>query len=393
MQRDEQQHLAAQKVTWIGAVTNAVISILKLIIGSIFNSAALVADGIHSLSDLATDFMVVLILRISGKGPDESHPWGHGHFETVGTALLGSLLIAVAGALAYESLVFLFSTAEFQIPEWPALIVAILSVLSKEWIYRYTLAVGKAVKSELLIANAWHSRTDALSSIIVFIGVLGAMAGFPWLDSIAAAMVAIFVAKIGWDLTWNSFKQLVGTALPIEQVTQFRNKILAIEGVKDVHDFKTRTMGSQKLLEFHIQVCPWLSASEGHHIGVQVCNKLKEDQEVGHIIFHIDTYGQQEESTEPDQPALPHRQLITPIIKTTLKKALGNPEFHRINLYYQQGQVDIDILLSKGNSGTDTNAHRLIETEALAQLREELCAKFDDNSWIGEIYLAIGGSD
>ena len=171
MQQDTAQLKAANKVTIIGALIDTLLGLLKIGVGLVSHSSALIADGIHSLSDLFTDLIVIVILRISHKGPDENHPWGHGYFETVGTALLGSILIAVAGAMAYDSTLNLLSNETLPIPEWPALAAALLSIILKEWIYQYTVRIGRKIGSDLLIANAWHSRTDAISSVVVFIGV------------------------------------------------------------------------------------------------------------------------------------------------------------------------------------------------------------------------------
>ena len=151
----------AIKATWIGAFFDAILGVSKIIVGFLFFSHALIADGIHSLSDLLTDFMVVVIVKISHAEPDEDHPYGHERFETIGTVVLGFLLVAVAGAMAYESAQNLFNVEDAKIPGWPALAIAFASIVIKEALFRYTLAVGKRIKSDLLIANPWHRRTDS----------------------------------------------------------------------------------------------------------------------------------------------------------------------------------------------------------------------------------------
>ncbi|HSG62809.1 MAG TPA: cation diffusion facilitator family transporter, partial [Pseudomonadales bacterium] len=291
---DKRKH--AIRVTWIGAALDTLLGIAKILIGIIYSSHALIADGIHSLSDLVTDFMVVVIVNFSHAEPDEEHPYGHERFETLGTVALGFILVAVAGAMAYESISSLLTGTKTSIPGWPTLVVALISIISKEWIFRYTLAAGKKLKSDLLIANAWHSRTDAYSSIVVFIGIGGAMLGAPWLDSVAAVGVAVFVAKIGWDLSWKSLQELVDTAIPQDELDALSQEVQAVEGVVDVHSFKSRKMGAKTLLEMHLQVSPYISASEGHYIGdTVVLRLLKKFPSIGHIIFHIDT----EDDDEP----------------------------------------------------------------------------------------------
>ncbi|WP_299177180.1 cation diffusion facilitator family transporter [uncultured Neptuniibacter sp.] len=389
MQREEAQIRAANKVTWIGALVNGLLGILKVVVGLFSHSAALIADGIHSLSDLFTDLLVIIILKISGKGPDEDHPWGHGHFETVGTAILGSILIAVAGAMAYDSVLKLAHLESQPIPEWPALAVAIFSVASKEWIYRYTLRVGKEVESELLIANAWHSRTDALSSIVVFVGVAGTMAGINWLDSAAAIAVAIMVAKIGWDLSWSSFQQLVDTALPSELIEKYKAQVISVEGIVSVHSFKTRAMGSKNLLELHIQVSSHISASEGHYIGDLACKQLLQNSEIGHIIYHIDTFDDENLESDKNPPVLPSRQEIIPLIDQCLARIDSNIAPYRVYLHYTKEQIDIELLF-KAPLHDPLDPLKIDQQQLLDQIQAAFTESALGSEWVGEIYLATG---
>ena len=198
--------------------------------------------------------MVIAVLRLSHQAPDRNHPYGHGRFETVGTVALGVILIGVGALMAYETLVILFNAEHPPTPSWPALLVAALSVIGKEWIFQYTYRVGKQLKSDLIIANAWHSRTDAFSSVVVCVAVAGSLLGIWWLDGVAAIIVALFVGKIGWDLVARSVTELVDTALPEERVKELRETILSVAGIRSVHSFKSRQMGNQSLLEMHLQV-------------------------------------------------------------------------------------------------------------------------------------------
>ncbi len=172
----------AVRVTLVGSVIDALLGAMKIIVGYVAHSHALVVDGVHSLSDLLTDLGVVLVSRYSGEDPDESHPYGHGRFETFGTVVLGSFLVFVALALFYDNAQRLWNKDELLVPTWPALCVAFISIVSKEWVFRYTKKIGEEINSKLIIANAWHSRTDMFSSIVVLVGVAGAMMGWLWLD-------------------------------------------------------------------------------------------------------------------------------------------------------------------------------------------------------------------
>jgi len=341
----DQRRKAAERVTLIGSVVDLFLGLSKIIVGFIANSSALIVDGVHSLSDLATDFMVILVLRISHQEPDKNHPWGHGRFETVGTVALGVILIAVGATLAYEMLVRAFNTTEIVVPTWPALVVAALSVVSKEAIFRYSLKIGKELKSDLLIANAWHSRTDALSSIIVFVALIGAMLGVWWLDALAAVLVALFIGKIGWGLVTSSITELVDTALPPERVKELRETVLEVEGILSAHDFKSRTMGNQVLLEMHLQVAPHLSASEGHYVGDLAVYALQNRfDDLSHIIFHIDTYDDQPFHDQP-MPVMPSRKEIKVLIYQQMDQLIGSHDNFQLTLYYDPSYVDIELKL------------------------------------------------
>jgi len=374
----EQRKQEAQKVTIIGAILDTCLGFAKIIIGMLSNSSALVADGIHSFSDLLTDFVVVFVFHISGEEPDDNHPWGHGRFETIGTVILGGVLIAVAGAMAFESLKALVTSQTFATPGWPALVVAGLSILSKEWIFRYTLAAGKQLKSDLLIANAWHSRTDSFSSIVVLIGILGSMAGITWLDAVAAIGVACFVAKIGWDLTWASIKELVDTSLPEERVQALKETAQSIDGIIDVHSFKSRRMGGKSQLEMHIQVAPYLSASEGHWIGdMAVITLLQRFDDIGHVIFHIDTYDDDEEHF---CRVLPLRTDVQRELSQHLAKIAPQLTDYYLTLHYHHDLIEIDIKLPE--SGSAQLAQAQISTHELSQ---QLNMAFEPSSWFAEL--------
>lgn len=379
MQRSTDSQLQARRITLIGAVIDAVLGLLKIGVGIIAHSTALVADGIHSLSDLLSDGMVIIIIRYSQQKPDSGHPWGHSRFETLGTVILGCILVAVAGAMAYESLALLFRGEPLAIPEWPALLIAAVSVFAKEAIFRYTLAVGKRIKSDLLIANAWHSRTDALSSIVVFIGVAGAMSGLVWLDSVAAVLVALIVARIGWQLTWKSIRELVDTALPEDQLAAYTRVVLEVEGVVGVHSFKSRTMGNQSMLELHIQVAPYLSASEGHHIGDSAVCRLKDRfEDIGFVIVHIDTYDDAAER-EFNNRALPMRTEISMIIRDILRQhKLSDAAISRLTLHYQREQIHIDLMLQPEPEQIDGDP---------ARIEQLLVQSLQRYPWFGSIRL------
>ena len=327
-----------------------VLGITKVAVGVVAHSHALVADGIHSFTDAATDIMVILITRIAHQDPDEDHPYGHGKFETLGTVILGSLLIAVAGAMAYDSIYRLLFTDLMVIPEWPALLAACLSIVGKEWAYRYTLQAGKKLNSDLLIANAWHSRTDALSSVVVLIALLGVIAGFSWLDAAATIIIAVLVAKIGWDLAWDSLKELVETSLPKEKTDEMKSLILSVEGVKGSHFLRGRYVGPSIVLDIHVQVEPKISVSEGHQIGLAVMLRLKEHiDHINDITLHIDA---EEDLSVDDQMSsakiLPNRAQVMRELEQRWLSVISTVQILEVNLHYLQQKIQLDVMLDTG---------------------------------------------
>jgi cation diffusion facilitator family transporter len=379
----QQRQHAARRVTLVGSLLDAVLGVAKILVGILSSSHALVADGIHSLSDLATDFMVILILRVSHQEPDEDHPWGHARFETAGTVMLGGLLIAVAGAMAYNSIELIVSGEQLLIPEWPALVVAALSIVSKEWIYRYTLAAGKRLKSDLIIANAWHSRSDAFSSVVVLIGIGGAMLGWAWLDALTAVLVALLIAKIGWDLTWKSIKELVDTALPEDQVRELEQAVKDVNGVISVHSLKSRLMGGQSLLEMHIQVHSHLSASEGHYIGDTAVRILKTRfDDIGDVIFHIDTYND-------DQrlycDTLPMRAEVEQALQDAMSPLHEQLHWQEVALYYISGRIELELKMDS----------TLVERCGLSgsQVQQALRDTLAQHYWFSQLHLWLRPRD
>ncbi|MEE3118472.1 MAG: cation diffusion facilitator family transporter, partial [Pseudomonadota bacterium] len=258
---------AASRVTLIGMVLDAVLGTIKVTAGALFNSQALLVDGIHSFSDVASDLVVLGVMRISRQEPDQDHPYGHQRIETFGTLVLGSILIAVGAALAWENILRLIQGEANIVPGWPVLVAAAVSVAGKEWIYHYTRRVGQAIRSELIIANAWHSRTDALSSVVVLVSTAGAMLGFLWLDVLAAVVIAGFIIRVGWKFTWDSVKELVDTGLSPDDTRMLKDIARQTDGVRNVHELRSRRMGHDILLDIHLVVRPDISVSEGHQIG------------------------------------------------------------------------------------------------------------------------------
>lgn len=265
-----------RKVTLIGSVVDFLLGVVKILVGWLAHSQALVADGIHSLSDLATDFIVLYAAKHSHRAADEDHPYGHGRIETLATVGLGIALIVVAFGIGYDAVRRMNDTELLLHPGAIALVVAVVSVIAKESIYQYTKTAAVKLRSNMLMANAWHSRSDAISSIVVVIGVGGAMMGYPYLDAVAAIAVAVMILKIGFDLIRASSKELIDTALEPEVVDAIRKEIVNVDGVRALHMLRSRRSGGDALVDLHVQVDPRISVSEGHQIGDTVRRRLLE---------------------------------------------------------------------------------------------------------------------
>jgi len=331
-----------RKVTLIGSLVDLLLGIAKILVGWLAHSQALVADGIHSLSDLATDVIVLYAAKHSHREADEDHPYGHGRIETLATVGLGVTLVLIAFGIAYDAVRRMNAPELLMHPGVIALVVAIVSVVSKEGIYHYTMQAARRLRSNMLMANAWHSRSDAISSIVVVIGVGGAMMGYPYLDAVAAIAVAVMIAKIAFDLVRTSTRELIDTALDPETVETIRGEIFAVDGVRALHMLRSRSSGGQAFVDVHIQVDPRVSVSEGHQIGDTVRRRLLERiEEVSDVTVHIDP-----EDDELESPC-DHLPLRSDLVQRLNRQwaDLEGVDASQVTLHYLRGQLQVDLLL------------------------------------------------
>ncbi|NIR29734.1 MAG: cation transporter [Gammaproteobacteria bacterium] len=339
----EDRYREARRVTLVGAVLDFVLGVTKLVVGWLAQSQALIADGIHSLSDLATDMVVLVAAKHANREADADHPYGHGRIETLATIALGAALILASIGIAWDAIRRLFHPELLLQPGPWALVVAALSVISKEWIYRYTLRVARRLRSDMLRANAWHSRSDAVSSVVVIIGVSGAMAGLFYIDAVAAVVVAAMIAKIGWDFAWRSARELIDTGLEPVEVERIRKHIMAVDGVHDMHLLRTRRMGRDALVDVHIQVSPHLSVSEGHQISEAVRSRLIETiDDVTDVMVHIDP---EDDANMARTLELPLRHEVEGRLRRCWEGIDGAGEIQHVYLHYLDGRVHADVVL------------------------------------------------
>ncbi len=332
----------AQTINLIGAINNFVLAIIKVVFGWLGHSQALVADGIHSFSDLLTDVLVIFATHFGSRGADSDHPYGHQRIETAATLLLALLLILTGAGIVYES-VREFLHPSVQLPTLVVLIVAALSILANEILFHATRKVGREIKSNLLIANAWHHRSDAASSLIVLIGVAMTLFGWVVFDAIAAMIVGVMIIRMGWQLGWSSVRELVDTGVEPELLTAFENTIQHVPGVFALHQLRTRSMGSEIFLDVHVLVAPRLSVSEGHFIARSVRQTLQsQHQHIADVTVHIDP---EDDEIVDAEKVLPTREELDGYIHQVAVSLPGGGQIEEIILHYLADQVEVEISL------------------------------------------------
>jgi len=281
---------AGRSVTLIGVSVNVILIAFKFFAGIFGHSQALIADAVHSISDLFTDAVVLLGLRVGRKAPDAEHHFGHARLETLASAFVGAALIATALYLGVGASLNIYHHHDYH-PTGLALIGAGLSIALKEALYHYTVYIGRRIKSQLIVANAWHHRSDALSSVAVFVGVTGAILKPSWniLDAFAAILVSFFIIKVGLDILRNTLREFTDTAPNPEILKDINACALGVDGVLDVHDLRVRISGGLYQMETHIIVEGQLTVTEGHRIAKAVERCLeREIEDLDRIIIHVD---------------------------------------------------------------------------------------------------------
>lgn len=290
------------RVTLAGAVVNLALAGAKVAFGVIGHSQALVVDGVHSLSDLASDTLVLFAARSAGRSADAEHPYGHARYETAATMVIGAALLGVAGGFAYEAAGRLAGPGTVPVPGAIVLAAALGSVVAKEVVYRFTVGVGRRTGSSLIVANAWHHRSDALSSLVVIVGVLGSMAGLAWFDAATALVVAAMVGVVGWRFVRDALRELVDTGVDPATRAELHTIIDAVAGVRSHHRLRTRYMAGRPLVDVHLVVDPRLAVAAGHRIGEAVDDALRERLgQSTEVLVHIDA-GQPSTAAPPRAP-------------------------------------------------------------------------------------------
>ena len=339
-----ERYAVIRRVTLVGAGVDLVLAVAKVGGGLLSQSQSLVADGVHSISDLVTDLLVLVAARFARAKPDADHPYGHERIETAATVALGVVLIVIGAGIAVDGVRRLFNPEDIRIPAWWAMAIAAVSVVFKEAVYRYTLRAARRHRSRLLEANAWHARSDAASSIVVIVGVGGSLLGLAYLDAMAAVVVSWMIVRMGYRLARRSVEELIDTGLDPDQVEAIRAALTAVDGVRDLHMLRTRQMGPKSLVDVHILLDdPKLSVSEGHQISETARAELiREFRDIEDVTVHIDP--------EDDEEVAQGRHLgLRGEIEARLWAAWSDvPEaasIRRITLHYLDGRIQVEVEL------------------------------------------------
>ncbi|MFM0192147.1 cation diffusion facilitator family transporter [Paraburkholderia strydomiana] len=366
-----EKHRVARKSTFVSIALNAVLMALQIAIGVFAHSQALVADGIHSLADLISDFVVLFANRHSGAKPDADHNYGHSRYETVASLFLGALLIAVGVGMLWRAGTRLADLDNIPAVHLSALFVAVLVLFSKEGLFRYMLREAQRVRSAMLIANAWHARSDAASSLVVALGILGSLAGVRLLDPIAAAIVGFMVARMGWMFGWDALQDLSDRALDEAATADMRALLLSTPGVRDVHELRTRKMGDFALVDAHILVDPLISVSEGHYIAESARLRVLSDNRVLDALIHVDP---ENDAVAHPPVGLPSRERIVADVNAAL--ATVGLKAAAVNIHYLSTGLDVEVVLPAQSLRHDNSESMgALQRVDLAALKRRLGAR------------------
>ncbi len=347
---DIERQLVANRSTWVSAAVNITLSIAQVIAGLLAHSQGLIADGLHSLSDLLSDAVVLVANRHSHKGPDDDHHYGHARFENAASLLIGLLLLVVGLGMLWAGVNSIQNMEARPVVQQTALWAACASLLVKEGLFRYLIHQARAVGSSLLIANAWHARSDAASSLVVAIGIGGSLMGYPILDPVAGLVVGLMICKMGVSFSWTALSQLADQALPAEDVAAIRQTLQAVPGVANVHDLRTRHMGDLAIVDAHLDVNPWISVSEGHWVAAHARQALIAMPTVMDAQIHIDPAT----ADASIGVSLPLRADI----EQWFTRNANNVHINTINLHYLDGKLLLDVIT---DTSTDEDTRLYIE--------------------------------
>lgn len=372
---DHERFREGQRITWVSVGVNIALTAMQVVVGLLAHSVSLVADAMHTLSDVAADAFVLYANRKGAEAADAEHPYGHGRFETAASLVLGVLLAITGGGILVSAAGRLQNLDALPPVGIAAMWAAVATLLAKEGLFRYMLAVAERLRSPMLVANAWHARADALSSLVVAAGVGGSLLGFPFADAAAAIVVGAMIVKAGVGFAWEAMRELIDTGLSAEEVARIRTTIAATPGVIDLHELRTRRMAHQVLVDAHIQVDGRISVSEGHRIAEAARARVLGDHpEVLDVLVHVDA----EEDLDPALRTreLPHREELLVHLRELVGAEAGEPE--RVVLHYLGNRVEAEWLLAGAVAA---------DTARVARCERRLAERLPADPWFATVTL------
>jgi cation diffusion facilitator family transporter len=340
----DQRYREGRKVTWVSVGVNVGLTILQIGVGTLAHAQSLVADGFHSLSDLVADFLVLVANFHSRHPADESHPYGHQRIETAASLALGLLLFGTGAAILWYAAGRLQHLEALPAVAPVAFWTALATIAAKEGLFRYMLHVGEKLRSPMLIANAWHARSDAASSLVAACGIGGSLLGVRWLDPLAAVIVGFMIMRMGWEFSWESLRELMDEGLSPQVLDEIRTTLSETPGVIGVHDLRTRRMAHQALVDAHINVDGRISVSEGHRIAESARQRVvSAHPQVLDVLVHVDA----EDDSQPGSHSslhLPEREVLLGDLRTML--AIEESGIEKAVFHYLGQKVDAEVFLA-----------------------------------------------
>ncbi len=342
----------------INASVNMLLALLKVVIGFFGHSQALIADGVHSFTDLITDSLVFFAAKAGAQKADKDHPYGHQRIETLASIVIAVVLASVAIGIAYETIDRILTKATAETPAYAVLVIAVIAIFANEFLFYFNRNRGNKIDSNLLHANAWHNRSDTLVSVTVLISVIGSLLGAHYLDAIGALFIALLILKMAIKMIWNSVKELIDTGVEESLIEKISEHILQIDGVSAVHQLRTRHHGKTIFLDAHIEVSPDISVSEGHYISEQVGFQLSQAfPKIIDTTVHIDP----ENDEIPKGRHLPDRSHIEKSLKDSWQSISSASTINKLTLHYLNEKISVDVYLplsSLEKSDKKTLQHR-----------------------------------
>jgi cation diffusion facilitator family transporter len=365
-----------QRITWVSVAVNIVLTSMQLVVGFFAHSQSLIADAMHTLSDIVADGFVLFANRKGAEAADADHPYGHGRYETAASLMLGLLLAGTGIGILVAAAGRLQNIGNAPPVGIAAMWAAMVTLACKEGLFRYMLATAERLRSPMLVANAWHARADALSSLVVAAGIGGALLGFNFADAVAAIIVGAMIVRAGLKFGWEAIRELIDTGLSAEEVAAIGSTIAATSGVLGLHDLRTRRMAHQVLVDAHVQVNPRISVSEGHRVAESARQRvLDQHPEVLDVLVHVDA---ENDLLGNAAVRLPDREFLL----THLSDLLGArpPGIEGTTLHYLGTRVEAEVFLPPGFADQAT----------LIGMRQRVESALTDDPWFIAVRLNQG---